>query len=156
MIGNEQLWRVKRGRTVPPFVRRDETEIFALRLCAFTYTPTYATFELVRRPDTFIPLLQLNRHYTHKPSNHQNRETRTQETRTANTITNAVPTPRRPNATLHGPERLAVRVSALEVRVGELFPDGGQVGFLSAEEVDALSACDFGVEVVCCEGKAVE
>ena len=55
--------------------------------------------------------------------------------------------PRRPDARLHGAQRLAVRVTGLEPGVHEARPDGGQLLDTGAEQIDALAAGDLGVEV---------
>ncbi len=52
------------------------------------------------------------------------------------------------DAAFDRPQRLAVGVAALEARRDEFLPDGGQVADVCPEQVDALTARDFGVKAV--------
>ena len=109
-------------------LRGDEAEVLAPRLGTFTHTPGNRRFELVRRPDPPIALLD--------PNGELDR------------ILYAVPTPRRPDAALDGPQRLAVGMTALETGANQLLPDVGQLVHLRAEHVDPLSTGDLREETV--------
>ena len=109
-------------------LRGDEAEVFALRLGTFTHAPGHRRFELVGRPDPAIALLdsygELDR------------------------ILHAVPTPCRPDAALHRPQRLAVGVPTLETGANQFLPDVGQLMHLRAEHVDPLAARNLCEEAV--------
>ena len=66
----------------------------------------------------------------------------------ADGVLHAVAAPGRADAALHGAQRLAVGVAALEAGGDQLFPDVGQLLDLGAEQIDALAAGDLGVEAV--------
>lgn len=88
---------------IPAFVGRDKPEVFALGFGALSYTAAHATFELVRRSNALVALLQLYGH--------------------SDRVADAVATPIRANARFDSTQRLSICMPTLESSVDEFFPD---------------------------------
>ena len=112
---------------VPAVLRRDDAEVLALRLRAFTGAAGHAGLDLVRRTKPAVAQLELDRE-THR-------------------VLDAVATPGLADARLHRPQRLAVGMPRLEAGVDESPPDRRQLLDACAEHVDALSAGDLRIKV---------
>jgi hypothetical protein len=77
--------------TVPTLVRGDEPKVLALRLGTLSHAPAHASLELVRAPDSLVPVLQVDGH-THR-------------------VSDSEPAPVGSDARLDGSQRLAIRVT---------------------------------------------
>ena len=64
------------------------------------------------------------------------------------TIEQSEPAPGAAHAAFYGPKCLAIGVAALEARGDQLFPNGGEIRQVGAEQVDALPTRDFRIQVV--------
>src|SRR5207248_4738001 len=132
-VGGEQV-RVPRPEAavatdveIPAVLRRDDAEVLALHLRAFTGATGHAGLDLVRRTKPAVAQLELDRE-THR-------------------VLDAVATPGLADARLHRPQRLAVGMPRLEAGVDESPPDRRQLLDACAEHVDALSAGDLRIKV---------
>ena len=106
--------------TVPPFVRGDEPEVFALCFSTLPHAAADATFELVWRADTFVALFQPYCHcWTEIVWSICDFSQVVQDVKglTPYRIADPVAAPRRPHARLDGPEGLSVGVATFESRV---------------------------------------
>src|SRR5262249_20818569 len=106
----------------------DQPEVLALRLGTLADAAADRALQLVRRADTLVAVLDADRE--------------------RGRILHAVAAPGRADAALDGAHRLAVRVAALEPGGDQLLPDLGQLLQPRAEQIDALSAGDLGVQPV--------
>src|SRR5262249_3034538 len=111
---------------VPALLGGGHAEVLAARLRAFPRAARDTALELVGRPQA--PVAQL------------------EHDRQAHRVLDAVATPGRSAARLHGAQRLAVGVSGLEARVDQPPPDRRELLHPGAEQVDPLAAGDLGVE----------
>src|SRR5690606_21666065 len=111
---------------VPALVGRDDAEVLALRLRALTNAAADGRLQLVRGAQALVAILDADRE--------------------ADGVLHALATPGRADAALHGAQRLAVGVAALEASVDELLPDVGEVSDVGAEQIHALAARDLRVE----------
>ena len=133
-IGREQLRVLRLHAAVAAHVqvvallRGDDAEVLALCLGALARAAGHGRLELVRRAQTAVAQLDADGH--------------------AHRVLHAVAAPGAAHARLHGAQRLAVGVARLEARVDQLAPDVGQLLDARAEQVDALTARDLGVEAV--------
>src|SRR5712692_3521643 len=113
---------------IPALLRGDDADVLALRFGAFARTARHRHLHLVRRSDTAVAVLDVDRH--------------------RDRVLNAVAAPGVADAGLHGAQRLAVGVTGFEAGVDQIPPDERQLLDARAEEVDALRACDLGVQAV--------
>ena len=111
---------------VPARLGGDHADVLAARLGALPSAPRHAELELVRRPQTPVAQLELDRH--------------------AHRVLHAVAAPGGSDARLHRAQRLAVGVSRLEPGLDQSLPDVGQLLQARAEHVDPLAAGDLRVE----------
>lgn len=121
---------------VVAFVRGDESEaggvllvyiyksgeennsLLVLRLRTLPDTPRHRRLELMRRPNTLIPILQPNRQ--------------------ARTIPHAKAAPRRPHTRLNRPQTLRIRMATLHPGSNQLRPDLHQILLPRAKHIDPL------------------
>src|SRR5690606_24777438 len=111
---------------IPALLRGDDADILALRLGALSRATGDRELEFVRRPESFVAILELDGE--------------------AHAVLHAVAAPGRAHAGFHRANSLAVRVAGFEAGVDQLSPDQGQLVHARAEQVDALSAGDFCVQ----------
>src|SRR6478735_4285335 len=102
--------------------------LFALSFSTLSHTTTHTTLDLMRSSNTLVSLLQTNGH--------------------TNTVTQTESTPCRTNATLDGSQRLSISMTGLHTTSNKLAPDVEKVLLLGTKQVDTLTTCDLGVEVV--------
>ncbi|NUA48915.1 hypothetical protein HAT94_02203 [Dickeya solani] len=113
---------------VPALVGGDHADVFALRFGAFAGTTGNRHFEFVRRAQPLVTVLQRNRQ--------------------RGGILHAVTAPGRTDARLDGTQRLAVGVAGFKPGVDQFLPDSRQLLQPRAEQIDPLTAGNFGVQVV--------
>src|ERR1019366_5239246 len=105
---------------VPALLGGDDAEVLALGLRTFADAAGDGGFQLVRRPQTLVAVLDADGK--------------------TDRVLHAEAAPRRADAAFHGANRLGVGVAALEAGLEEIFPDVRQFLDGSAEQIDALAA----------------
>ena len=113
---------------IVPLFGGDQAEVFALGLGTFADAARNCGLEFVGGPQSLVAVL------------HANGET--------NRVLHAIAAPGRPHATLDRPQRFAVGMAAFKTGIDQKFPDVGQVLHLRAEQVDALGARNFGIQII--------
>ncbi|CCJ75563.1 hypothetical protein BN135_627 [Cronobacter muytjensii 530] len=113
---------------IPAFIGCDHAHILALRLGAFAGAAGDRHFDFVRRAQPLVAVLQFHR----EPGR----------------VLDAIATPGRADARFYRAQRFAVGMAGFKARRHQLGPDSRELFKPRAEEVDALTAGDFAVEVI--------
>lgn len=113
---------------IPALVSGDHADVLALRLGTFAGAAGHGELELVRAAQAFVAVLQAQGH--------------------ADTVLHAVTAPGAAHARFHRAGRFAVGVAGFEAGFDQLAPDQRKFMQLGTEQVDALAAGDFGVQIV--------
>src|SRR5882672_29192 len=111
---------------IPALLRGNDADVLALRLGAFTRAAGHRHLHLVRRADTAVAALDVDRH--------------------RDRVLHAVAAPGAADARFRGAQRFSVGVTGFEAGFDQLPPDERQLLDARAQEVDALSAGDLGVQ----------
>src|SRR5665213_1760023 len=110
----------------PAFLGGDHTHVLALCFGALARAAGHGKLDLVRGTQALVTVLELDRE--------------------SNAILHTVAAPARTHTGFDGTQGLAVSVTGFEAGRDQLFPDQRQLVHLGAQQVDALTAGDFGVE----------